>query len=182
MSKRRPPSLTSPEPPESEETTGSNEAPPRHGSLTRELGRVEALNTEFYDAFHHRDIERMAGLWSRSPYARCVHPGWEPVVGWQDIRHSWAEIFESMERIEFQLEDVHIEVSNDAAWVNLLAHAEVKIDDEDTFATSVVTTTVLERTDGEWRIALHHSSHFVDDDELSEDDLEITGPDFGEPN
>src|SRR5262245_44514502 len=52
-------------------------APP---SLTRELTRVEEANIAFYDAFHRRDIDRMSQMWSRSPHARCVHPGWELVI------------------------------------------------------------------------------------------------------
>ena len=148
---------------------------PRAGSLTRELTRVEELNTLFYESFENLDVETMSSLWSRSPYTRCIHPGWEPVVGWKYIRQSWVEIFGSMIGIEFELEDVHVEVTDNTAWVNLVAHAEVKADDDETFHTAVVATSVFERVEGDWLIVLHHSSHYVEDDELDEDDLEISG-------
>lgn len=178
MSKRRPQALTRPEPMEPSDSTG-DEAPPRNGSLTRELARVEAINLAFYEAFEQRDVPMMALVWSKSPYARCVHPGWEPVVGWPDIQASWSEIFESMTAIEFQLEDVHVEVSQGSAWVNLVAHAEVTTDEDEAFTTSVVASSVFEKTDGEWHIVLHHSSHFMDDEDLDADDIDIGAAGFG---
>ena len=143
----------------------ANTPPPRTGSLTRELARVEEINFRFYEAFHLGDIEKMAAVWSRSPYTRCVHPGWEPVVGWPGIRASWVEIFSSMASIDFELEDVHVEVTGTNAWV----------DDDDEFTTAVVATTIMEKVDNDWAIVLHHSSHYVDDDELDEDDLDLNG-------
>jgi len=138
--------------------------------LTRELTRVEEANLAFYEAFEHRDITRMERVWSRSQHARCIHPGWEPVVGWVDIRQSWVDIFRTMKSIDFTLEDVHVEVSENTAWVNLVAHADLETDDDEAFETSVVSTTILERSEGQWYVVLHHSSHFADGDE--EDELE----------
>ena len=106
-------------------------------------------------------------------------------MGWHYIRQSWSEIFESMQAIDFELEDVHVEVTGDTAWVNLVANAEVTTEDDERFETSVVATTIFERVDSDWRIVLHHSSHYVDDDDIEEDDLEMNGfgggPDF-QPN
>ena len=150
----------------------------RPPSLTRELARVEELNFLFYEAFHERDINRMAELWSQSGYVRCIHPGWEPVIGWPDIRQSWVEIFESMTAVEFELEDVHVEVAGTSAWVNLIAHARVTSDDDEAFETAVVATSVLEKTEDTWTIVLHHSSHFADEDDDDVHELEIDSP-FG---
>lgn len=140
-------------------------------SLTRELARVEEANIAFYEAFTHQDMDRMGNVWSQSPHARCVHPGWELVVGWQDIRQSWSEIFRTIEAIEFELEDVHVEVAGRSAWVNLVAHVRIATDDGDAFAASVVTTNIFEHIDGSWRMILHQSSNFAEDeaDEAPED-------------
>ena len=62
------------------------EAKPRSPSLTRELTDVEEANLAFYEAFNLCDVERMERLWAQSPYVRCIHPGWEPVVGWGYVR------------------------------------------------------------------------------------------------
>jgi ketosteroid isomerase-like protein len=154
------------------DTTPDRVVPP---SLTRELTRVEEANLAFYDAFHKRDIDRMSQMWSRSPHARCVHPGWELVIGWSEIRQSWLDIFRTIQRIEFSLEDIHIEVSGRTAWVNLIAHVNVTTDDGEDFPAIVVTTNIFEEIDGRWLIVLHHSSNFADEEEIEEDELELDG-------
>src|SRR5215475_11965929 len=142
-------------------------------SLTRELTRVEEANLAFYEAFNKRDIERMSQVWSRSPHARCVHPGWELVIGWSDIRQSWVDIFRTIQEIDFRLEDIHIEVSGRTAWVNLVAHVQVTTDEGDAFQATVVTTNIFEEIDGRWLLVLHHSSNFAEDEEMEEEDIEI---------
>ena len=101
------------------------QAKPRTPSLTRQLTDVEEANLAFYEAFNQCDVQRMEKLWAQSPYVRCIHPGWEPVVGWPSVRQSWADVFESMLSIDFSLEDVHVEVVGQSARVNLVAHASV---------------------------------------------------------
>jgi len=142
------------------------------GSLTRELARVEAANVAFYEAFKDRDIEAMARCWSQSPHARCVHPGWELVTGWPDIRRSWADIFESIDDLEISLDDAQVEVAGTVAWVNLVVSLRITTNDGDTFEASVVTTNLFEHANGEWLLVLHHSSNFVEDDEGDGEDDE----------
>lgn len=139
-------------------------------SPTRELTRVEEANYAFYEAFTARNVEAMEQLWSRTPYARCVHPGWDPVVGWHDIRQSWTDIFRTMQEIEFELADVHVEVTGSLAWINLVAFANVVTEDEEQFETSVIATTIFEKFEDRWLIVLHHASHYIED-ELDEDGL-----------
>lgn len=139
------------------------------GPLTRELRRVEAANQAFYEAYRDRNIEAMSEVWIHSPHARCVHPVWELAVGWPDIRDSWEELFRSIEHADFQLEDVHIEVAGRIAWVNLLAYASVHTEDGDVMSAASIATNVFELSEGEWRLTLHHSSSFLEDD-LDEDE------------
>lgn len=144
------------------------------GPLTRELRRVEAVNQAFYDAYRDRDIDAMAAVWMPSPHARCIHPSWELVVGWTDIRESWGELFRSLQHAEFQLEDVHIEVSGRIAWVNLMAYATIHTDDGEVIGASSIATNLFELHEGEWRLTLHHSSSLVEDDlEEDEDPLDL---------
>lgn len=143
-------------------------------SLTRELARVEEANLAFYEAFTHLDIDRMGLAWSPSPHARCVHPGWELVVGWSQIRQSWAEIFRTIDAIEFELEDVHVEVSGRSAWVNLVGHVRIVTEEGDAFAASVVTTNIFERIDNRWLMVLHQSSNFSEEDGDDSDDEETS--------
>lgn len=159
--------------PPAEPPVESKDAPAPVASLTRELTRVEEANLAFYEAFHKRDIERMSQVWSRSPHARCVHPGWELVIGWSDIRQSWVDIFRTIQEIDFRLEDIHIEVSGRTAWVNLVAHVQVTTDEGDAFQATVLTTNIFEEIEDRWLLVLHHSSNFADDDEIEEEDLEL---------
>jgi ketosteroid isomerase-like protein len=159
-------------PPVDPEEDPKDTSPPV-ASLTRELTRVEEANLAFYEAFNKRDIERMSQVWSRSPHARCVHPGWELVIGWSDIRQSWVDIFRTIQEIDFRLEDIHIEVSGRTAWVNLVAHVQVTTDEGDAFQATVVTTNIFEEIDARWLLVLHHSSNFAEDEEMEEEDIEI---------
>ncbi len=156
--------------------------------MSRELPRVEEANLAFYEAFTLKDIGRMAEVWAHSPHARCVHPGWELVIGWTDIRQSWLEIFSTVETIDFHIGDVHVEVSGRAAWVNLVASVQVTTETGDTFQAAVVTTNMFELSENQWRMVLHHSSNFVEHDpeeEEEEGDMshpQGSNPDFEKPN
>ncbi|MBI4821646.1 MAG: nuclear transport factor 2 family protein [Deltaproteobacteria bacterium] len=152
-------------------------------SLTKELRRVEELARTFYDAFETRNIDRMEALWSHSGHARCIHPGWEPVVGWGEIRQSWIEIFRSMDTIDFEIVDAHVEVSDQLAWANVVVHASMVTEEGESFETLVVATNVFERRGSDWSIVLHHSSHVLEDDEEDSEDLEgIEDEDSSPPN
>ncbi|MBI2378332.1 MAG: nuclear transport factor 2 family protein [Deltaproteobacteria bacterium] len=146
-------------------------------SLTRELRRVEELCRNFYDAFESQNIDRMEALWSHTGHARCIHPGWEPVVGWSEIRQSWIEIFRSMDTIDFEIVDSHFEVSDQLAWANLVIHASMVTEEGETFETMVVATNIFERRGTDWCIVLHHSSHVLDDDDDDDEDDDDDGID-----
>ena len=51
-----------------------------------DIDAVKAANQRFYDAFGALDIQMMDDLWDTTASALCVHPGWEPIVGWETIR------------------------------------------------------------------------------------------------
>ena len=54
---------------------------------------VEFANDTFYLAFNSRDIGEMDRLWSIDYPTVCVHPGWAPLFGREDIMESWESIF-----------------------------------------------------------------------------------------
>ncbi len=150
------------------------EVPPAEGvgggSLTRELSRVEEANIAFYEAFKDCNLDAMSKVWSPSPHARCVHPGWELVTGWESIRRSWADIFESIEDLEVTLEDVQVEVVGTIAWVNQVVTLGIATAEDEAFKAQVVTTNIFEKTHGNWQLVLHHSSNFLDEEDGDDDD------------
>lgn len=132
--------------------------------LTQELQRVEEANFAFYEAFSQRDLDRMSRLWAKTPHVRCIHPGWELVSSWSDVRRSWQDIFHSIDDIEIHLQDVQIEISGRVAWVNQVVELSITTDEDEQFEASVVTTNIFEENEGVWLLVLHHSSNFIEED------------------
>lgn len=50
------------------------------------------VNDAFYDAFRAQDIETMEQLWSQRVPVTCIHPGWQPLSGRDDVMDSWEGI------------------------------------------------------------------------------------------
>jgi len=49
-------------------------------------------NEAFYRAFADRDLERMDAAWSHTAPVSCLHPGWGPIHGRDDVMASWTAI------------------------------------------------------------------------------------------
>ena len=49
-------------------------------------------NQTFYAAFSSGDIEGMDALWANQAEVSCVHPGWPPLFGRDDVMSSWRSI------------------------------------------------------------------------------------------
>ena len=53
---------------------------------------VLAANEDFYRAFARRDFAAMDALWARETPVACVHPGWDALIGREQVMESWAAI------------------------------------------------------------------------------------------
>jgi len=51
-------------------------------------------NDAFYRAFADSDIQAMASLWAADDAITCLHPGWAPLRGFEDVLSSFQSIFE----------------------------------------------------------------------------------------
>jgi hypothetical protein len=58
---------------------------------------VEFANDAFYLAFNTRDMESMDRLWALEYPSVCIHPGWSPLFGREEILQSWKGIFDGQE-------------------------------------------------------------------------------------
>jgi hypothetical protein len=56
---------------------------------------IEFANDALYVAFNARDLQGMAQLWAAESPTVCIHPGWGPLFGRDEILRSWEEIFSS---------------------------------------------------------------------------------------
>ena len=119
---------------------------------------VLSANAMFYRAFEVRDLELMGQLWANTPYVRCIHPGWEPLFGWEEVVGSWGQIFNGMETLRFSLADVSVRVGGDMAWVELSEMLEATHEGKPA-RSQVLATNLFERgADGRWRLIHHHAS------------------------
>src|SRR5437763_16536360 len=51
-----------------------------------------AANQAFYDAFDRRDFAALAALWSSQRPVSCIHPGWDVIIGRDEVLASWRNI------------------------------------------------------------------------------------------
>ena len=121
---------------------------------------VEAANAEFYAAFESSDLARMRNVWLDDDSASCVHPGWRVLRGTSRIMRSWAVIFANTPYVQFFLTDVDVTVFGDVAVVRCVEGILTSVADAEGDA-SVAATNVFVRSEGGWRLWLHHGSSVI---------------------
>lgn len=114
-------------------------------------------NQRFYAAFESRDIEEMAEVWAHDDAVQCVHPGWDLLIGWDEVRERWARIFANAKRVRIALSSVWVRVEGDVGWVACTEHVTTAFADGFDEAT-VQATNVFVRRDGQWLLVSHHAS------------------------
>jgi ketosteroid isomerase-like protein len=118
-------------------------------------GDILSANQAFYAAFAAFDLEAMSALWQRDQAATCIHPGWERCRGWPAVLHSWRLIFAGGDGMDFRVDDVDCHVVGDVGRVHCVEN--IFSPDGDRVG-RVVATNVFVRSEGAWRMVLHHGS------------------------
>ena len=120
------------------------------------LAQVKRANERFYRAFESLDIAKMAAVWVQAERAKCVHPGWHMLSGWEAIRQSWEAIFANTDYMRFVITDVSVHLYGRVAWVTCVENLS---DAPDTLRIArILATNMYEHSDDEWRIVHHHAS------------------------
>ena len=78
---------------------------------------VREANRRFYQAFAALSLEQMDEVWLHEDWVECVHPGWDLLLGWEEVRESWARIFTSTQRMKIEITSVWVRVEGSVAWV-----------------------------------------------------------------
>ena len=118
---------------------------------------VKEANQRFYDAFGALDIDLMEAAWEPSELALCVHPGWPPLTGWEQIRESWRRIFDNATLMHFNVQYVNAAVQEDCGWVTCVENISSVLQGRaDNFG--VLATNIFVRTPQGWRMVAHHAS------------------------
>lgn len=119
--------------------------------------QVEAANAAFYRALESGVLERMEAVWAHDEWVRCVHPGWEMIVGWARVRESWETIFEGGQHMRASPSEVSVRVLGDLAWVSCLEN--ITVFNESSFdSAQAAATNLFVRHDAGWLMVLHHAS------------------------
>ncbi len=126
------------------------------GAVTDEL-TVLAVNDAFYQALQSLDLAQMEAVWWHEDWVRCLHPGWELILGWEAVQESWANIFRSTMQLRVSISRLLVHVWGDTAWVSCLEHVTSTLEGD--FTTAMVeATNIFVRRDSHWRMVHHHTT------------------------
>lgn len=122
-----------------------------------EVDELRAANERFYRALEELDLEEMERIWLHEPWVRCVHPGWDVLVGWSRVRESLEQIFAGTGwmRVTPTECDIHVfgEIGMVACAENITASR-----DSDVGVAVAQATNLFRRTPEGWRMFHHHAS------------------------
>jgi ketosteroid isomerase-like protein len=110
---------------------------------------VLAANQAFYQAFATRDVKAMDDLWARHAPVACVHPGWKPMRGREQVMSSWSAILEGPSPPAISCAAPTPFVLDDVAFVVCTEHIPP--------ASFLAATNVFVREGGSWKLVHHHA-------------------------
>jgi SnoaL-like domain len=114
-------------------------------------------NQRFYEAFAKLDIEQMDPIWLHEDWVECVHPGWELLVGWPQVRKSWERIFSHTQRMQVEVSSVLVRIEGNVAWIACTERVTSLF--ENGFDEALVqATNVFALREGAWKMVAHHAS------------------------
>lgn len=136
--------------------------------LAAEIAAIKEANEEFYNAAEAGDLDRLGAIWVSGAYedtVQCVHPGWAPVFGREDVLRSWAVVCANTPFLQFFLTDVRVEVIDRVAVVSLTENiitdmsAGSSEDDPGFIAGGRATTiNIFRKADDAWLLWMHHAA------------------------
>jgi len=125
--------------------------------MSSDIKRVEEANADFYGAVESSNIERMDAVWAHETWVRCVHPGWDVIAGWEQVRESWEGIFEGAQKLSIFPSAVVAQVSGDFAWVSCIENITAFYESSFDSALAAATNLFVRRGDL-WLMVHHHAS------------------------
>jgi ketosteroid isomerase-like protein len=99
----------------------------------------------------------MIGVWLNDPISQCIHPGWDVLIGFENIMTSWQKIFAAAQDLEIKLSHVDVTASENIAWVTCQENL-FSIVSSGVQLSKVHSTNLFKMMNGEWKMILHHAS------------------------
>jgi ketosteroid isomerase-like protein len=126
-------------------------------AITDEREALREANGAFYRAVEELDLAAMERLWLHEPWVRCIHPGWDLLVGWDAIRRSWEQIFSGTQWIRVIPTSIDIQVLGEVGMVGCAENITATSDGDVGVAVAQATNLFIRSGEG-WRMFHHHSS------------------------
>jgi ketosteroid isomerase-like protein len=124
-----------------------------------EMEEVEEANERFYRALEEGNLEEMSEVWLHEDWVKCVHPGWDLIIGWEEIYQSWEKIFSAPAGMRVSATDVEIKIEGDFALVSCNENIALFLDRTSAPVSARTTATNLFHRIGDgWRMVHHHAS------------------------
>lgn len=117
---------------------------------------AQDAETAFYEALERSDLELMMAVWSEDEEIVCVHPGGQRLVGQDQVRDSWRQIFAAGTRARLHVTQ-QVAIAGPVVAVHSL-HENFSRPGEQRPLQPVVATNVYLRTAAGWRMIAHHGS------------------------
>jgi len=126
-------------------------------AVSAEEQKVLDANQHFYSALENLNLEQMDTVWLQEDWVRCVHPGRSLLDGWEAVRKSWQDIFDSTTsmRVTAAIQFVHVESST--AWVCCTEKLSTAVGERVSEGYEQATN-IFEKRRGKWLLVHHHAS------------------------
>lgn len=141
--------------------------------MTSDRIGVETVNTQFYKALEACNIGAMDKVWLHENWVRCIHPGSELLVGWEEIRDSWVTIFSNTRGMQLSVSNLFIKIYGEFAWVECTENIATFFDQGFTSGQAQATNLFL-KVNNQWLMVHHHASPLPSDvpDDWNDDILQ----------
>jgi ketosteroid isomerase-like protein len=118
---------------------------------------LREINAAFYRAVEELDLAAMERLWLHEGWVRCIHPGWDLLVGWDLVKQSWQQIFSGTGWMRVTPTSVDVQVLGEVGMVGCAENITAADGGDVGVAVAQATNLFLHTSQG-WRLIHHHSS------------------------
>mmetsp|Transcript_107161 Transcript_107161/g.313379 ORF Transcript_107161/g.313379 Transcript_107161/m.313379 type:complete len:483 (-) Transcript_107161:46-1494(-) len=120
--------------------------------------RVLLANTELYEAFSSRDLERMKALWLQDPYVQCIHPYEKQTIGYTDVCNSWQRLFAVASSFKSVIAAENVRVVVRGATATVFCTEQVELKKRKSSLISMLATNIFRKVNGKWYLVHRHES------------------------
>ena len=125
--------------------------------MDTDLQSLLKANQHFYSAFESMTMSSMVAIWAKRAEDCCIHPGWEILNGWPEIRESWRAIFANTNFMRIELDELSAEVMGPVGRVICVENIFTIIDSQ-TIHSRVASTNLFLQINDSWKLVLHQGS------------------------